>query len=121
MTRETSIEAYEKIKASGLIGRRQREVYDVLFWHGPMTSAEAFVILNEKSPVKNITQSRARFTELRDFGVIEELGRKTCSVTKHSAIEWRVTGKMPIPKKKRQEDPCPACNGTGWVGYHKVY
>jgi hypothetical protein len=104
MTRETSIEAYMKIKESGLLSERRWEVYNVVYNNGPLTSAEAFRILNAGRPIKNITQSRARFTELRDMGVFKEVGEKFCSITGHKVILWDVTSKLPIEISK----PLPA-------------
>lgn len=46
-----------------------------------------------------LSQSRARFTELRNLGVIYEKGIKQCSVTGRNAIEWELTNKLPKNKK----------------------
>lgn len=101
--RETSIQAYRQIKQEGLLSKMRERVYDVVFHHGPCTSAEAYTLMTkvEKAP---ITQSRARFTELRDQGVFKECGRKTCSVTGRTAILWDVTDQLPsqLPKKKKK-------------------
>lgn len=98
-TRDTSILAYHKIKENGLLSQRRRQVYETVFNYGPMTSAEAFKIINQNSPIKNITQSRARFTELRSMGVFKEIGQKICSVTGHTAINWDVTSQIPVEIK----------------------
>lgn len=42
MTRNTSVEAYHKIKEEGLIGKRQMQVYEILFEHGPLTNSEVW-------------------------------------------------------------------------------
>jgi hypothetical protein len=47
-----------------------------------------------------LSQSRARFTELRELGVIYEKGIKKCSVTGRNVIEWDLTDRLPIIIKK---------------------
>ena len=115
MTRKTSIEVYHKIRNQGLLSRRRLEVYATVWEYGPMTSAEAFRVMNRNAPIKNITQSRARFTELRDLGVFEELGEKICSVTGHKAILWEVTDRLPIKYEKPVRHKCPHCDGKGYM------
>ena len=115
MVRDTSIEAYNKIKENGLLSKRRWQVYDVVYNHGPMTSGEAFKILNNGSATKSLTQSRARFTELREMGVFVELGERTCSVTGHAAILWDVTSKLPIKFEKPLRQKCPHCDGKGYI------
>jgi len=47
-----------------------------------------------------ISQSRARFTELRELGVIYEKGEKQCSITGRNVIEWDLTDRLPVNLKK---------------------
>lgn len=115
MVRKTSIEAYHKIKDGGLLSERRWQVYACVFEHGPMTSAEAFRIINGYNPIKNITQSRARFTELREMGVFAEVGEKICSVTNHKAILWDVTDKLPVKFEKPEREQCKTCGGRGYI------
>lgn len=114
MTRQTSTEAFLKIKQSGLLSKRRWQVYEAVYFLGPMTSAEAFNAINRGSPIKSITQSRARFTELRDMGVFSEVGIKICSVTGHRAIEWDVTKNLPTMIKKTKKKKCEFCEGKGY-------
>ena len=46
-----------------------------------------------------ISQSRARFTELRELGVIYEKGEKQCSITGRNVIEWDLTDRLPVNVK----------------------
>jgi hypothetical protein len=94
--RKTSIEAYEKILKEGLLSPRRWEIYATVFNHGPMTSAEAFAKINQdKSNIKVLTQSRARFTELREMGLLQELEPVICSITNNRVIQWDVTSNLP--------------------------
>ena len=104
-TRDTSVEAYNKIKSNGLLGKMQFEVYHAVYNFGPCTSAEAYVHMN-KSALTPITQSRARFTELRNKGVLKELGMRDCTVTGQHVIVWEVTKELPkkLPRKLKTKE-----------------
>jgi len=104
--RQTSIDVYNEIKSKGLLSQKRMEIYNIVYHNGPMTSAEAFKIINQDKPKSNVlNQSRARFTELRDMGCLVELGTKTCGVTGNTVIEWDVTDGLPkdLPKQKTKK------------------
>lgn len=111
MTRETSIDVYRQIEAEGLLSKMNFEVYSTVFHHGPMTSGEAFYEMNRGRPMKALTQTRARFTDLRNAGALKELGTRSCKITGRTAIVWDVTARIPDmaairglqPKKKMIE------------------
>lgn len=97
MVRDTSIQTYNEINNNGLLSNRRLEVYKVIYNYGPLTSAEAYNIMNKDKPKSTlISQSRARFTELRDMKCLKELGTKTCDITGKKAILWDVTSSLPI-------------------------
>ena len=96
MTRLTSIDVYNKIQKEGLLSKKRWEIYQVLYAYGVQTSAEVVNKVNSnKNNVNPLSQSRARFTELRDMGVVEEMGTKLCSITGNNVIAWRVTNNLP--------------------------
>jgi len=95
--RQTSIDCYNQIKAKGLLTKRRLEVYEAIYHSAPCTSSEA--MLNRLNSSNVLSQSRARFTELRELGVIYEKGTKKCSVTGVNVIEWDLTDNLPINKK----------------------
>lgn len=98
--RSTSTEAYRKITDSGLLKKNRLEIYNILYVYGPLTSAETFKIMLKTRPQINVlTQSRARFTELRGMNAIRELGEKVCTITGHRSIAWDVTEKIPVALK----------------------
>ena len=43
-----------------------------------------------------ITSSRARFTELRELGVIYEVRNRKCTITGRTSIEWDLTDRLPV-------------------------
>ena len=98
MTRETSIAVYHQIQEEGLLTGRRNQVYKCLHEHGPMTQNETYVKLN----VPNLQQSSImpRFAELKDLGVITDIGKKVCTVTGRTVLEWKVTGELPVKKPK---------------------
>lgn len=105
MTRLTSIEAYNKIKADGLLSKRRFEVYSTLFKYGPMTANETFSKMYDKNtgPTNAASNSAARFSELRQQGVIYEVKERKCKITGMNVIEWGVTNNLPVKIKKEKK------------------
>tara|TARA_R110002051_G_scaffold2277_1_gene11778 strand:+ start:2488 stop:2910 length:423 start_codon:yes stop_codon:yes gene_type:complete len=97
-TRQTSIDCYNQIKEQGLLSNMRFKVYEAILKKAPCTSGEAFATMTTKE--NQISQSRARFTELRELGVIYERGEKQCSITGRNVIEWDLTDRLPINIKK---------------------
>ena len=96
--RQTSIDCYNQIKASGLLSKRRLEVYEALLSTAPCTSSEA--IRNAKTTF-GVFGVSSRFTELRDLGVIYEKDTRPCKVTGRSVIEWDLTDNLPIKLQKK--------------------
>ncbi len=105
-TRDTSREAYFKLRDSGVLSERRWEVYELVYLHGPATSAE--LLERRIRGMRALTQSRARFTELRDMGLLRELEPRTCKVTGHRAIVWEVTDESEPRPIKRDKGPTKA-------------
>jgi hypothetical protein len=84
MTRRTSIDAFHRIESEGLLSKRRFEVYSALFLHGPATIAE--VCARVATPASERSFS-PRFAELRDMGVVYEVGERVCSITGNNVIE----------------------------------
>ena len=96
-TRQTSIDCYRKIKEQGLLSKKRFEVYQAILKKSPCTSGEAFAIMTTKE--NQISQSRARFTELRELGVIYEVRNRKCTITGMNVIEWDLTDRLPVTVK----------------------
>lgn len=92
-TRQTSIDCYNQIKANGLLSKKRLEVYVAILKKAPCTSSEAMV--DNLNSTNVLSQSRARFTELRELGVIYEKGERKCRVTGRNVIEWDLTDRLP--------------------------
>jgi hypothetical protein len=96
--RQTSIEAYHSIKNSGVLGERRTQVYVHLYKNGPCTAQEIF------KGIGCDTNQSGRLTEMRDLGVVEEIGERECSITGHRVILWDVTSSLPkksAPKRTK--------------------
>ena len=100
MVRQTSIDCYNKIKASGKLSARRLEVLEAIVNSSPCTASEALVFIKTSS-----LGIGSRFTELRDMGVIFETGTRKCKITNRNVIEWDLTGNMPVKIKKKKGRP----------------
>jgi predicted transcriptional regulator len=93
-TRQTSIDCYKQILAEGLLSKQRLQVYFALLKMGkPSTTREVYATMIVDK------QEATRFTELRNLGVIYEVGNRKCSITGRNAIEWDLTDKLPINSK----------------------
>ena len=112
-TRHTSIEAYREIVNGGMLSKRHMEIYRVVAsFVEPCTSGEAFKLLQdcEGEGVNPLSQSRARFTELRELGVLREGGTRECKISGRNCITWSVVDQLPnksvrvdkIPSEKKR-------------------
>lgn len=97
-TRQTSIDCYNQIKEEGLLSKMRFKVYESILTNAPCTSAEVLSTMLSKNSA--ITSSRARFTELRELGVIYEVRNRKCTITGRTSIEWDLTDRLPINIKK---------------------
>lgn len=66
-----------------------------------MTQNETYVKLG----VPNLQQSSVmpRFAELKNMGVIREIGTRKCTITGHEVLEWDVTDQLPIDFKRKSK------------------
>ena len=97
-TRETSIEAYHRVKESGLLSELRLRVYEILCHHGPMTAGEMLEYTNKKIPHSGVYTTR--FSELQRWGAIKEVDKRPCKTTGFTAIVWGITGDLPVKPEK---------------------
>ena len=104
-TRQTSIDCYNQIKEEGLLSNMRFKVYESILINAPCTSAEVLSTMLSKNSA--ITSSRARFTELRELGVIYEVQNRKCTITGRTSIEWDLTDRLPVniknPNKTKKQ------------------
>lgn len=96
--RRTSRDTYNHVMASGIVGKRRKEAYALLYEHGPMTAQELQLIATTPGLCK-------RLSELRDMGLVLEQGERPCAVTTRNAIVWDVTNALPTGPYVRPAKP----------------
>jgi len=108
--RDTSIEAYNKIRQEGLLSKLRLLVYEALFNYGPMTQRETYESLVRRGHDIREYSIRPRFVEMIDMEVIKETGTRLCKFSQTNSIEYDVTSNLPKKpeadtKKPRHIDP----------------
>lgn len=114
MIRQTSIEAYHKIKENGLLVGMRFRVYEALYNRGPCSIRELYVSSFRDLGVIDRSVS-PRFAELKRLGVIQEMGKRKCSVSGSRTIFWGVTDRLPLKLDKPVKTKCPHCEGLGYL------
>lgn len=116
LVRDTSIEAYRKVQESGYVARWNRLVYNTFYEHGPLTSAECYELMNVglSDQCGNV---RARVHENRKMDILQELGKRECSVKGNTVYYYDVTDREPkkIVKEKSVKIKCNHCKGKGHI------
>lgn len=115
MTRQTSVETYHQIIEEDLLSPLRAKVYSYLHAHGPCTANElvkAMALQGQKT--KSRDYFAQRLSELRECGVVAEVGKRSCAVTGRTAIIWQTTNRLPINFEKQKKTKCKTCNGKGY-------
>lgn len=109
--RTTSAEVYRRIEAEGLLSERRWQVYSTLYEHGPLTASELWRKVERRFGLDYLINHNVnpRLAELRELGVVAEVGQRECSITGNRAIVWDVTANLPAvpaprvtPKQRAQ-------------------
>jgi transcription initiation factor IIE alpha subunit len=114
---DTSIKAYHEIIEEGIVGKRQAEVFELLTKTSDLTDSEIAIKLG----YKDMNKTRPRRKDLVDLGIVEEHGKRHCSITKRTVIQWRIKPKLTIAdilrnkKNFSKRKKCPFCKGTGII------
>ncbi len=94
MARETSIEAYHRVKETGILSSLRLKVFEILCFHGPMTANE---MRQFGDPNANSGVYSTRLSELREMKIVRESPKRPCKTTGYNAIVWDViTEGIPI-------------------------
>jgi hypothetical protein len=100
MTRYTSIQAYWKIRDEGLLSEQRWLVYAALWRSCSVLTGTQISALIPGSISNNV---RTRLSELRDLGVVREVGVGPCPITGQEVILWDVNhGALPGSLKPKQ-------------------
>jgi hypothetical protein len=90
--RETSVRAFYNAVDTGVIRTRREQVWIALQDLGVATASEVFEHLKVQRhfAIRYDSNTSARMTELRDLGVIREIGTRPCRITKQICITWTI-------------------------------
>lgn len=104
MINSVSIEVYHSIKNSGILSDKRMKVYDIFYENQQgLTGSEVSEIYKSKYPSSKHSETiRNRITELRDMGVLDEIGIVTCQYTNRSVTKFRLNHKMPTSLEKKE-------------------
>ena len=94
---QNSLDAFNHIKKNGLLSDKRLKVYQI-FVHNPdgLTGSEVSDIYKKNYPSSQHSETiRNRITELRDMGVLDEVGNVLCRFTKRNVMKYRVNSNMP--------------------------
>lgn len=91
--RDTSIEAFNTIRDSGVLTKMQFRAYEFLYNNGPLTGNE----IDKKS---GSTSYHKRLSELEKNGVIATKVKRICSISGVEDHEWDVTSFIPATRAK---------------------
>ncbi len=103
MIQTTSIQTYDAIKNSGLLSDKRMKVYDI-FYENPqgLTGTQVSNIFKSKFPSAEHSETiRNRITELRDMGVLYEVGIVECEYTHRNVMKFALTDNLPVPLPKK--------------------
>jgi hypothetical protein len=101
MTRQTSVDAYNSIRNSGALSKLRWKVYDFVFKNGPCTAKQVHLNLREEG--QNDGCYTTRMSELRDSGLLFEVGTAKCEHTGREVTLWDVTANLPIKVSKKDK------------------
>jgi Fe2+ or Zn2+ uptake regulation protein len=94
---QNSMDAFNHIKKNGLLSDKRLKVYQI-FVNNPLglTGSEVSDIFKKNYPSSQHSETiRNRITELRDMGVLDEIGNVDCKFTKRKVMKYRVNTNMP--------------------------
>lgn len=94
MVRETSLEAYQNLKASGKLSTRRQEALDIIFNNnGPMTAR----MVHDQVPTgKYKSHTAGRLSELVGMGLLKEAFTSPCPITYNNVIWYELTGDFEV-------------------------
>jgi len=102
MATATSIKVYNQIKSEGLLSDKRMKVYEIFMEYGELTGSQVSEIYKSLHPTSQHSETiRNRITELRDMGVLEELGTTICHLSKREVVKFGLTDQLPNKLEKK--------------------
>jgi hypothetical protein len=100
--RLTTLEAYTKVKESGLLSELRLKVFEAVCTHDKLTASELRIKISGHQTNANSGVLGTRLSELERMGLIRTIGTRKCSISGYNALVWEVTGNMPIKLDKKK-------------------
>jgi hypothetical protein len=97
-SRRASIDVYHRIEAEGLLSKRRKEVYDLLYKYGPCSCSELFEKFKlTYHPAFHYNHNvHSRLNELEEQGAVYRVtDQYECRVKKNLVHLWDVTDETP--------------------------
>jgi len=89
--RDTSLEAYNHIVNTGLLGKTRTKAYRLLYRHGPLAQFEVEEFEGQKHYGGSLSK---RFSELEDIGAVQIIGKKKNPISGRNCNLYDVTSKL---------------------------
>lgn len=116
--RKTSRAAYDAIRANGTLSLARWQVYDLLFFRGPMTGSEVDAALMKTGAARG--HRHKRLSELERLGLAARVGERPCAVTGNRAEMWDVTDFVPSSSPPAPPEP-PLDNAELMLALHAIF
>lgn len=115
MVRETSIDCYNRMVADGSLGKRDLEVIEVMAFNTgePMTANEIGVKMPRRVDISH-QNIHTKLWNMRNKGVVEEVGKRVCTVSGNVNLTFELTDRLPVKFEKPERIKCKSCNGKGY-------
>lgn len=94
---QNSLDAFNHIKKNGLLSDKRLKVYQI-FVHNPngLTGSQVSEIYKKNFPSSQHSETiRNRIIELKDMGVLDEVGNVVCQFTKRTVMKYKANTNMP--------------------------
>lgn len=108
----TSREAYQYCIDQGLVSKRVAEVVEALVEGGPMNQTMAHQAIVKKTGIVGLEKYSVspRFAVLLRMGLVRELGRQTCPVSRRGTMFYEATNSRPVCTEAEAMDVAPRKN-----------
>jgi hypothetical protein len=109
---QSSREAYQHCLATGLISRRVAEVLETLVDAGPMNQTMVHQAIIKRTGIVGLEKYSVspRFAVLERMGLIREIGRQPCPVSRRSTVFYEATNLRPLCTEAEAMDVAPRKN-----------
>jgi hypothetical protein len=105
--RAAAAESYRRLLAGRSLPRMHRLIVESIATHGPMTGTECYRAIERDHGIDLNYNTRTRFGELRELGLLREDGLRLCTITHRRVIVWAIGDGEPT------EPAPPTCEGCG--------